>query len=103
MVQNPSFLSDRGKLKWRLDQYKTVAFILVARDHFSWPDAENSIVADYEVFKERVNQSGSLSGLIDSLASYDWLPEENRHFEVRLETAGVNGVAVESEIYYRVP
>jgi hypothetical protein len=103
LAQNPSFLSDKGKLRRRLDQYTQVAFVLVARDHFSWPDADDSTVADYEVFKQRVSQAGSLSGLIGSLRSYDWLPVENTHFEVRFEHAAVNSVAVESEIFYRIP
>lgn len=103
LAQSPSFLSGKGKLRRRLDQYTQVAFVLVARDYFSWPDVDDSIVADYEVFKERVSQASSLAGLIHSLRTYDWLPVENTHFEVRFDTVGVNGVAVESEIFYRVP
>ena len=103
LAQNPSFLSDKGKLTRRLDQYAQVAFIVVARDHFAWPDVRDYIVADYEVFKQRVSEAGSLSGFIDSLKSYDWLPVENTHFEVRFNPAGVNGVCVESEVFYRIP
>lgn len=103
LAQNLSYLSDRGKLTRRLDKYPQVAFVLVARDHFSWPNVDDSTVADYEVFKQRVSEAGSLPGLIDSLRSYDWLPVGNTHFEVRFDTAGVNGVAVESETFYRIP
>jgi hypothetical protein len=102
LKQNPSFLSQKCILKRRWDEYAQVAFVLVARDHFSWPDTDDFIVSDYEVFKQRVNNAQSLSELIDGLKSYEWLPVEGAHFEVKFDPAGVCGVSIESEIFYRI-
>lgn len=99
MANNPSFLSDRGKLAHRLDDYPQVAFLVVARDHFLWPDSPDSIVVDYEVFKERLNGASNLADLMGSLETYDWLPVENVHFSVRVEARTANGVTVESEVF----
>ena len=102
LAQSPGFLSSGGKLKRRLDEYAQVAFVLVARDHFLLPDPTNFIVVDYDVFKETISRSCSLSELISTLKKYDWLPVENTHFVVRFEPATANGVTVESEIFYRI-
>ena len=49
-----------------LYQYERVAFILVARDHFRLPEAGDYIVADFEVFPDRISQADRLSALVDS-------------------------------------
>jgi len=103
LANNPSFLSERGRLAHRLDDYAQVAYLVVARDQFLWPDTPDLIVVDYEVFKERLIGADSLSELIGRLGTYDWMPVENTHFSVRFEPRTANGVTVESEIFYRIP
>ena len=34
------------------------------------------------------------------LLRYDWLPIEGTNFAVRFESAEVNGIALESEVFY---
>lgn len=103
LADNPTFLSARGKLKRRLDKYTDVAFVLVARDHFSWSEGNDFIVTDYDVFKKSLSQNGNLCELIRDLRTYDWLPVEGKHFQVRFDRATANGVTVESEVFYRIP
>jgi hypothetical protein len=102
LLENPSFLSARGKLKRPLNEYQRVAFVLVARDFFLWLDSHDLILADYEVFKEAVVKTADLAGLIDKLRAYEWLPVEGKDFRVAFEPVGLNGVTIESEKFYRI-
>lgn len=99
---NPGFLFARGKLKRPLDQYRQVAFVFVARDFFLWLDSTDLILADHEVFKQALAETTDLAELIDKLRAYDWLPVEGKHFRVSFDPVGLNGVALESEIFYRI-
>lgn len=102
LEENPSFLSNRKKVKRPLNEYKHVAFVLIARDFFLWPDSEEIILVDYDAFKEAVGRTADLTVLIDKLKTYDWLPLEGKHFRVAYEPVGLNGVTVESETFYRI-
>ncbi len=102
LSQHPEFLSARGKLKRPLIEYRHVAFLFIARDYFLWPDRDDVIVADYEVFKETLAKALSLRSLIEKLKGYDWLPVEGKDFRVAFEAAAVNGVMIESETFYRI-
>ncbi len=97
----PKYLADRGKLPRALDKYSQVTYILIARDHFAWPDNPDSLVVDYEVFKETIGRSAQLAELVSTLKAYEWLPKEGTDFVVKLEPAVANGVTVESEVFYR--
>jgi hypothetical protein len=101
LVNNPSLLSNSCKLAHPLDEYAQVAFLVVARDHFLWPESLDSTIVDYEVFKERINGSANLSELMRMLESYDWMPVEDVHFSVRFEPRTCDGATVESEVFYR--
>jgi len=98
----PKYLTDMGKLPRSLDQYAQVVYALIARDHFCWPDKSESLVVDYDVFKQSIGRSAELSELVGILNAYEWLPKEGRDFVVKLEPAVVNGVTVESEIFRRI-
>ncbi len=100
--ENPGFLSTKGKLKRPLNEYQQVAFVFVARDFFLWLDSHDLILADYEVFKEAVAETANLAGLIDKLRAYEWLPVEGKDFRVSFDPVGLNGVTIESEIFYRI-
>lgn len=102
LTQHPEFLFRQGHLKGPLNEYREVAFALVARDYFLWPDEENVIVADYEIFKEALSRTASLQKLIEKLRTYDWLPVEGKDFRVVFERTAVNGVMIESETFYRI-
>jgi hypothetical protein len=101
LSQNSAFLLSRCKLKNRLDQY-VVTYALIARDHFLWPDSNNVMVTDYEIIKESLLKGGNLMQIVEILRSYDWLPLENTHFEVRFDQAIANGVTIQSEVFYRI-
>lgn len=100
--KTPTFLSGRGKLKRPFSEYEHVAFVLVARDFFLWPESEDIILVDYDAFKEMVAQTTNLAALIDNLTAYDWLPVEGKHFRVAYEPVALNGVTLESETFYRI-
>ncbi len=102
LLANPGFLFARGKLKRPLDEYRQVGFVFVARDFFLWLDTTDLILADYEVFKQAVAKTTDPAELIDKLTAYDWLPVEGKHFRVSFDPVGLNGVTLESEIFYRV-
>ena len=85
-----------------LNEYPRVAFVLVARDFFMWLDSIDPILVDYEVFKQAQAETPDLANLIDRLRAYDWLPVEGEHFRVSFDPVGLNGVTLESEIFYRV-
>jgi hypothetical protein len=102
LAQNPGFLSRRGKLKSPLNEYQHVSFAFVARDYFLWPESDDFIMADYEIFKNAVSQITDLAEVIDKLRAYDWLPVEGKDFRVSFDPVGLNGVTLESEVFYRI-
>lgn len=102
LAQSPQFLSARRMLKRPLNEYLHVEFALIARDFFLWPDTDHVTVVDYEVFKEALARTVRLSTLIERLKRYEWLPVEGKDFRVVFGPAGVNGVMIETETFYRI-
>ncbi len=90
------------KLKRPLNEYDHVAYVFVARDFFFWPDSDDLLLADYDVFKDGLSKTADLAALISKLKSYDWLPVEGRDFRVAMEPLTFNGIMLESETFYRI-
>jgi hypothetical protein len=102
LTHNPDFLSSARRLRRPLNEYREVAFVLIARDFFLWPETDDTIVVDYEVFKEVLSTTASLSALTEDLRAYSWLPVEGKDFRVAFEPTAVNGVMIETETFYRI-
>jgi hypothetical protein len=101
LKENPSYLSDRKVISAPLDTYERVQFLVVARDHLKWGDAENECpIVEYETFKEAVRVGPDLRTALTTLLSYDWLPEEGRDFAVQYERFCVEGVCIEAPVFY---
>jgi hypothetical protein len=54
----------------------------------------------FEALAEALGSKGSLRENIEALLRYEWLPLEGRDFYVQYDTASVNGVAIESPVFY---
>jgi hypothetical protein len=54
----------------------------------------------FEALAEALRLNGSLRENLEALLRYEWLPQEGRDFYVRYDTASVNGVAIESPVFY---
>jgi hypothetical protein len=102
LEKEPQFLKSRGKLKRNLNEYRDVAFFVVARDQFEWPTTPDITVADHVVFQRKIAAKPDLATSIQELKAYDWLPVEGKDFEVRFEPRTANGVTAESEVFYRI-
>lgn len=97
----PTYLSDRKVLSAPLPAYRRVQYLLVARDHFNWIDPDHDCpMAEYETFKHAVRDATDLQAALETLLSYEWLPQEGRDFVVRYERFCVEGVCIEAEVYY---
>lgn len=103
-TQHPDWLKNRGDITHSLSDYENVFFLLIGRDHWSWfaPHNGNAVV-EFEQFRLAVERKVSLNGAMRELLSYDWLPIDNEDFHVQLERGVVEGVGVESEVYYGGP
>jgi hypothetical protein len=102
--RHPDWLKNRGILTRSLSDYENVFFLLIGRDHWSWFDPrDNAAVVEFEQFRLAVERDKSLNGAIRELLNYDWLPTEGEDFHVRFDRGIVEGVGVESEVYYGGP
>jgi hypothetical protein len=63
------------------------------------PSKELAIV-EFDAFSKALQRPDGLSSTISDLLEYDWLPQEGKDFRVQLEPSTVNGVSLESDVYY---
>ena len=97
----PEHLKRIGKIARPVNEYRRVQYLLVARDHWPWIEPENNLmIVECGGFVKAMLKAGSLSEALDGLLGYDWLPEEGRDFTVIFERSIVNGVAVDSEVFF---
>jgi hypothetical protein len=97
----PEHLKRIGKIARPINKYRRVQYLLVARDHWPWIEPENNLaIVEYGGFVKAMLKAKSLSEALDGLLGYGWLPEEGRDFTVMFERSMVNGVAVESEVFF---
>jgi hypothetical protein len=97
----PEHLRAIGRLPRSLAAYEHVYYLLVARDHWVWVEPQNGIsIVSFDAFVEALNAPGTLHENLQALLGYDWLPVEGRDFYVNYDATCVNGVCVESPIYY---
>jgi hypothetical protein len=98
------WLKNRGDLTHSLSDYENVFFLLIGRDHWSWfAPHDGAAVVEFEQFRLAVERNTSLNEAMRELLSYDWLPVDDEDFHVRLDRGVVEGVGVESEVYYGGP
>ena len=102
--EHPEFLQQRKALKQRLTEYKNVHYLLIARDHWIWVEpGDQAAVVDFEQFRTAVGRHRTLDAAVSEILAYDWLPIEGQDFHVRYDHRMVEGVAVESEVFYAGP
>jgi hypothetical protein len=102
--QHPDWLKNRKSLKRSLTDYENVFYLLIGRDHWSWLEPEGAAaVVDYEQFKLSAGQHIHLGQVVREVLKYDWLPVEGEDFHVQYDRGIVEGVGVESEVYYGGP
>jgi hypothetical protein len=101
LTRYPGHLRTLGKLPRSITEYTTVYYLLVARDHWIWiePTRDMAIV-EFEAFCKALRRTEGLHFAIGDLLKYDWLPQEDKHFRVQFDRATVNGVSLESDVYY---
>jgi hypothetical protein len=102
--QYPQFLRERKRLTRDLTDYKNIYYMLIARDHWLWvePTDESSVV-EFEQFRGAIARHESLHLALSELLRYEWLPIEGCDFHVRFDSAMVEGVRIESEVFYAGP
>ena len=84
-----------------LAEYKTIYYLLIARDHWLWIEANDGVaIVEFEAFIRGLANASNLELGVGSVLSYDWLPVEDRDFSVNYETAMVGGVGIQSEVFY---
>ncbi|MEP7303923.1 MAG: hypothetical protein ABJA98_00260 [Acidobacteriota bacterium] len=57
----------------------------------------------FDAFTEALRAPGTLGENVQTLLAYEWLPVEGREFYVQFDTATVNGVSIESPVFYPIP
>ena len=102
LQDDPSHLKLLGKLPKAISEYGQVYYLLVARDHWTWVDPKEVAIVEFDAFAAALRESGGLQAAISSLLRYDWLPVEGRDFTTRFEPSIVNGVSIETEVFYSV-
>jgi hypothetical protein len=98
---HPCFLKERNRLRRSLADYEHVYYILIAKDHWVWVEPQDqTCFLDFEQFRCALERHASLHAAVSELLEYGWLPVEGRDFHVRHDRGAVEGVGVESEIFY---
>jgi hypothetical protein len=101
---NPEWLKRGKKLTLSLTDYENVYYLLIGRDHWTWFDPhDGKAVVEFEQFRLAVGRHDTLKESIQEVLRYNWLPIEGEDFHVQFERALVEGVGVESGIYYGGP
>jgi hypothetical protein len=101
LAQAPGHLSAQGKLPRPLDQYEHVYYLLVARDHWPWVEPRDRIaIVEFDTFRRALERTEDLHVTVSDLLRYEWLPVEGRDFFVQYDRATVNGVSIESQVFY---
>ena len=102
--QHPEFLKKLGKIGKDISEYRNVYYMLIGRDHWNWCDpSDQTYVVDAEQFIEAVSRHESLEDGMTELLSYEWLPIEDEDFHVKMDGAMMEGVCIESEIFFGGP
>jgi hypothetical protein len=103
LADNPNYLRAQGQVPRQLTDYERIQYVLVARDHWLWMDSTDTVaIIEFEAFATSLGRSSNLRSVIDELLTYDRLPVEGRDFRVQYDRATVNGVSLESRVYYAV-
>ncbi len=101
LTRHPDYLHSLGKLQRAVSEYANVYYLLVARDHWIWVEPTKELaIAEFEAFSRALRRTEGLHFAISDLLKYDWLPKEGKNFRVQFDRATVNGVSLESEVYY---
>lgn len=102
--EHPDWLKDRKALTHSLSDYENVFYLLIGRDHWSWfAPQDNAAVVECEQFRLAVIRHPLLNEAIREVLRYDWLPIEGKDFHVQFDRGIVEGVGVESEVFYGGP
>jgi hypothetical protein len=97
----PEHLRRIGKIARPIHEYRAIQYVLVARDHWPWIEPQDNLaIVEYGGFVKAMLKARSLYEALDGLLGYGWLPEEGRDFTVMFERRIVNGVGVESEVFF---
>ena len=101
LTQTPNHLSAQGRLPRPLSEYENIHYLLVARDHWRWVEPRDGFaIVEFDAFMRVLTGSRDLRDAVNELLGYEWLPVEGRDFVVGFERATVNGVSIESEVFY---
>lgn len=101
LAREPGYLQTRGRLPRPVNEYKHVFYLLVARDHWLWLEPhEGFAIVEFDAFARVIEQSQTLRDAVTELVGYAWLPVEGRDFFVRYDRATVNGVSIDSQVFY---
>lgn len=102
--ENPRFLQERHIIKRSLAEYDHVYYLLVGRDYWAWVEpADCTAVVDADQFLDAIERHQSLHSALSDLLLYQWLPVEGRDFHVRFDRAQIEGVSIETEVFYGGP
>lgn len=103
-TENPQFLEQRRLVKRNLADYDHVYYMLIARDYWAWVEpADSTSVVDANQLLDFLSRNVSLHSALSALLLYEWLPMEGRDFDVRFNRAQVEGVTIETEVFYGAP
>jgi hypothetical protein len=101
LLKNPKHLMYQKKLPKAFTDYHNIYYLLVPRDHWLWIDStDDTAIIEFEAFAKVMEGEQDLLSAVHLLLTYEWLPVESRDFTVSYERATVNGVSMESEIFY---
>jgi hypothetical protein len=102
LSRNPNFLREVGVVKPKKGKPQ-ISYFVIARDHMIDNLEDDAIwLAEFDALIWALRQSRSLTAAIRKLKRLEWLPEENREFEVIFECSSVAGVAIETETFHRL-
>ena len=98
---HPNHLKQLGFLGRSIDKYENLFYVVLARDHWLWREPADQVsILEFDAFVRILSKAENLRIGLDELLRYEWLPVEGRDFIVRMEHARVDGVVIESQVFY---
>jgi hypothetical protein len=100
LQNNSRFLVECGDLTQDLSQFANVYYFIIPRDFFVWVESSEISVIDYDPFARALANEQSLADGVAKLLTFDWLPSRGIEFEVKYESASVNGAVIETDVIF---
>ena len=99
LTANPAFLSDRGRIRKPLNEYKQIQFCVVSRDHLLVSNENDIPVFAHDAFEYQISGEAKTLDALAELNSMNWLPVEGTDYRCEWTKGEAGGISVLTELF----